>query len=291
MNRQAGIVVLVAFQLLCASPLVAQGLPTKDPLVVGVVDKLQSRFLEEARTINIFLPAGYTMADPATTYPVIYVLDGGVDEDFIHVAGLIRFNSQPWIARLPQSIVVGIENTSRQRDFTFAVSDLEFLEKAGYSKEDMKSYGGSAKYIEFLESELQPYIESTYRGSGERTVIGESLAGLLATEILLKHRHLFDTYIIITPSLWWGGESLLNDANELVTTVSEKPIKLYIGAAQKEEAPQMYRSAKALHQALSKTQHFDAHFDYLSDERHSTIMHQAVYNALKKLYPKTAISP
>ncbi|MET3022537.1 alpha/beta hydrolase-fold protein, partial [Flavobacterium hydatis] len=42
-----------------------------------------------------------------------------------------------------------------------------------------------------LEKELQPYIDKKFNTSNHKTVIGESLAGLLATEILLKHRNLF----------------------------------------------------------------------------------------------------
>lgn len=49
-----------------------------------------------------------------------------------------------------------------------------------------KSLIGSGKYIGFIEKELQPYIKENSSAGGRRTIIGESLAGLLAAEILTR---------------------------------------------------------------------------------------------------------
>ena len=66
------------------------------PFVLGFIDTINSVLLSEARTINIYLPEGYS-PDSVATYPVIYLLDGGGDEDFIHIVGLVRYYNQPWI--------------------------------------------------------------------------------------------------------------------------------------------------------------------------------------------------
>lgn len=260
-----------------------------DPMVIGLIQKLPSKILGEERKISIYLPEDYHQND-TTKYPVIYILDGGMEEDFIHIAGIVRFNTQPWISRFPRSIVVGIENTNRKRDFSFAVPNLDFVEKMGFKKESFPAVGGSSKYIAFLEKELQPYISKQYRTNAQKTVIGESFAGLLATEILLKHRHLFDTYIIVTPSLWWGGESLLAEAPKLLKTGNNSNVQVYVGACNKEEDLTMYNDAVKLGAVL---RHYGVNlkqvkFDYMPDEIHATAMHQAVYNAFKLLYPKTA---
>jgi predicted alpha/beta superfamily hydrolase len=252
------------------------------PLVLGEQRKLESKMLGETRTINIYLPEDYQETDTAR-YPVIYILDGGMEEDFIHLVGLVRFNTQPWIARFPRSIVVGIENTKRRRDFTFEVGSLDFLKEMDISPEPFKEHGGSASYISFLERELKPSIDSMYRTSGENTVVGESLGGLLATEILLKHTELFTNYIISSPSLWWGNEALLGAAEK--STLDG--VNVYIGACQKKEEPRMYRDAKKLAKILKKKSASPCRifFDYLPEELHSTVLHQAVYNALKRIYP------
>ncbi len=69
---------------------------TSKPFVLGVIDEIQSKELGEKRILNIYLPEGYNK-DDTTKYPVIYLLDGSADEDFIHIVGLVQFNSFEWI--------------------------------------------------------------------------------------------------------------------------------------------------------------------------------------------------
>ncbi len=110
--------------------------PSK-PITIGHSVELDSKELDEKRTINIYLPEDYKPED-SVLYPVIYIIDGGMEEDFFHIAGIVRFNTQPWINRFPRSIVVGIENTNRRRDCTFPVPDLDFVEKMGFKKEQFQ---------------------------------------------------------------------------------------------------------------------------------------------------------
>ena len=88
------------------------------PFILGEIATIQSVELAEKRSLNIYLPEGYS-PDSTTTYPVIYLLDGSADEDFIHVVGLVQFSNFPWVNILPPTIVVGIANVDRKRDFTF----------------------------------------------------------------------------------------------------------------------------------------------------------------------------
>jgi predicted alpha/beta superfamily hydrolase len=267
--------------LICTQCLHAQH---RGQVVLGVADTMHSAILNENRVLNIYLPEGYN-PDSATLYPVIYLLDGGVDEDFIHVAGLVRFNTTAWVSRVPRCIIVGIANANRTRDFTFSTPNLDFLKAMGFDKSNFGAHGGSAKFIAFIEKELQPYIQAHYKTNGSKTIIGESLGGLLATEILLRHPALFNTYIIITPSLWWGNQSLLSHANLLTARAKDTGIQVYIGAADKNENAVMYNDAERLAQLLKKYEpRVQSHFDYLPNETHATIMHQALYNAFRLVY-------
>jgi len=286
--------ILFVISLLCLLPSWAftQTTPaavTKaQPLSFGITQILSSKELGENRVVNIYLPPGYNPED-TLTYPVIYIIDGGADEDFFHIAGIVRYNNQPWINRFPTSIVVGIENVNRRRDCTFAVSDLDFLDRLGFDKAAFPAYGGSERYIAFIQRELIPFIAEKYKGTGERTIVGESLAGLLATEILLQHPNLFQQYIIISPSLWWGNEQLLKRAPELLKENAGQSTKVYIAAAQKNEDTMMYKEAEDLKEILRQygSPAIQVFYDYLPEELHSTIMHQAVYNAFKMMYPHT----
>jgi uncharacterized protein len=254
------------------------------PFVLGVTEEIQSAQLSEKRTLNIYLPKSYKK-DDTTTYPVIYLLDGSADEDFIHVAGLIQFNNFPWINRVPESILVGIANVDRKRDFTYP-TNIEA------DKKRYKTSGGSQKFIAFIEKELQPFIQKNYRSNTSKTIIGQSLGGLLATEILFKHPTLFSKYIIISPSLWWDDGSLLKLTPEILQDNFSQQTGIYIGVGKEGLAPGdiphvMEVDANLLVEKIkgTKSNKVKVDFDYLPQEDHATVTHQAVFNALRILYP------
>lgn len=276
-------ITILFFLTISTIPIFAQT-PQARPFVLGVMETITSVQLGEDRKLNIYLPEGY-MPDSATTYPVIYLLDGSADEDFIHVVGLVQFNSFPWINRVPRSIVVGIANVDRQRDFTFPTT----VEK---DKKRNPNTGESDKFIAFIEKELQPFIEKNYKTNASKTIIGESLGGLLATEILLKKPTLFDKYIIVSPSLWWDNGSLLNQTADVLKENFTQKTDIYIGVGKEGLAPTetphvMEVDANLLTEKLknTKSKNVNVYFDYLPQENHATVGHQAVFNAFRILYP------
>ena len=246
----------------------------KNPFILGFIEEIQSKELSEKRVLNIYLPDGYNKKD-TTKYPVIYLLDGSADEDFIHVAGLVQFLNFPWVNILPKTIVVGIANTDRKKDFTFTPTD-KALQK------EYPTSGHSGKFISFIEKELQPYIESNYPANRSKTIIGQSLGGLLATEILLKKPQLFSNYIIISPSLWWNSESLLSLQPPVKNYSTKQHTIVYVALGK--EGAVMENDAKKLVDLLMKdsTKHMQVSFEYFSNETHATILHRAVYNAFEK---------
>lgn len=254
------------------------------PFVLGVIEEIQSVELGEKRTLNIYLPEGYKQND-TTKYPVIYLLDGSADEDFIHVVGIVQFNNFEWINRVPKSIVVGIASVDRRRDFTYPTT-------VEADKKRFPTTGHSDKFIAFIEKELQPYIDKKYKTSSSRTIIGQSLGGLLATEILFKKPNLFNKYIIISPSLWWDNGSLLNLAPAILQENYSQQIDIYIGVGKEGLTPTdpphvMEVDANLLAEKIksTKSKNVITYFDYLPQEDHATISHQAIFNAFRMLYP------
>ncbi|MFC4232253.1 alpha/beta hydrolase [Parasediminibacterium paludis] len=270
---------------LCLSICSTQAQMSTKPFILGVIDSLASKVLGETRTLNIYLPEGY-QANDTTKYPVVYLLDGSADEDFIHVVGLYQFNNFSWINRVPKSIVVGIANVDRRRDFTYPTTVVA-------DKNRNKTSGHSEAFINFIQQELQPFIEARYKGSGNNnTIIGQSLGGLLATEILLKRPTLFQQYIIISPSIWWDNASLLQLNSPILDASFSQPTTVYIGVGKEGLAPTaaphvMEVEANLLVEKLkaSKSPQLTVYFDYLPQEDHATITHQAIFNALRLLYP------
>lgn len=276
---------LFAFSI-CA--LFVQGQSSTDgikPFVLGEIHEIQSKNLNEKRVLNIYLPEGYNPND-TVRYPVIYLLDGSADEDFIHIVGLVQFNSFEWINTVPKSIVVGIENVDRRRDFTFPTT----IES---DKKKFPTSGHSDKFIDFLSDELQPYIENQFKTSSSKTIIGQSLGGLLATEILLKHPALFNTYIIVSPSLWWDNGSLIDQNSTIMDESFDHLTAIYLAVGKEGLTPSAIPRVMEVDVNLfaekimiSNSKSVKVIFDYLPEENHGTILHQAVFNAFRQLNKK-----
>ena len=261
----------LSFVVFFTSPLFAQ--ETK-PLTIGEIKTLKSVVLKEDRTLNIYLPSTY---DSSKSYPVIYVLDGSMNEDFLHITGLVQFFNMTF--GMPDFIVVGIANVDRKRDFTFH-TDLKDLKK------DYPTTGHSEKFIRFIESELQPYISKQYKTTDTRYLIGQSLGGLLASEILLKHSTLFTHYLIVSPSLWWDDESLLKAAPELVAKQELSGTFVYVSVGKGEDKI-MQREANQIYAVLQKSNKptLKTAFKLMTEDNHATILHRSLYEGLLVLFP------
>ena len=271
---------IIAVFLIIPSILVGQPL-AKDfkPFVLGRVDSIRSIHWDQPRILNIYLPPGYE-EDSSTRYPVIYLLDGSSDEDFIHVAGLVQFLNFPWVNILPKSILVGIANQDRRRDFTFPTRNQR-------DKAVSPSSGESANFIDFIERELQPYMGSHYRTQSPKTLVGESLGGLLGAEILFKKPGLFDHYILVSPSLWWDDESLLKTHPAFPGTGPISGKKVFVSAGN--EGIQMAKDISQFMSILQKAKPrgLQSYYVGLPNETHATILHRALYKAFEVLNPKS----
>jgi len=245
-----------------------------EDLIIGKKVTLDSKILNEKRTLNIYLPQTY---DKTKSYPVIYILDGSMNEDFLHLVGLQQFFNMQF--KMPDFIIVGIANVDRKRDFTFH-TDLKDLQK------DYPTTGHSDKFIRFLGEELQPFIDKNYKTDKTKYIIGQSLGGLLATEVLLNKPNLFTHYFIISPSLWWDDESLLNKANALLSAQKDDERFVYVSVG-KNEHKTMVKDADALYQVLKNSgkKNLKVEYNLMTDDNHATILHKSVYEGFLKLFP------
>lgn len=169
------------------------------PLVIGETWTIASTVLGETRRINVYVPPE---APPGQALPLLVMPDGGLREDFLHVAGLLQVGASNGTTR--PFLLVGIENTERRRDLT-GPSDV------AKDRAIAPRIGGSQAFRDFIRGELLPEVARRYRTTGERAIAGESLAGLFVVETLVREPDLFDTYVAIDPSLWWNGGRLLRD--------------------------------------------------------------------------------
>ncbi|MFC5476993.1 alpha/beta hydrolase [Massilia suwonensis] len=269
-NRRSILQAAAALAALAAcAPTAAQTATT--PLVIGESFTLASTVLGENRRINVYnAPA----SRDGTPLPVLYMPDGGLEEDFLHIAGLLQIAIASGTMR--PFMLVGIENTQRRRDLTGPSTDPE-------DRKIAPVIGGSDAFRRFIANELMPAVRTRYRTTGETAIIGESLAGLFVVETLFVAPEMFDTYIAVDPSLWWNREGLLAKGIAQLRTASRAGKMLFVGASGE---PGMPALAGRLKQVVDRASAPGLRFELAAfpEETHRTIYHPAALRALRTLF-------
>jgi hypothetical protein len=198
---------------------------------------IDSRVLHESRPINIYLPGAYR--DATQRLAVLYMPDGGMDEDFPHIVRAV----DALVARkaIPPTIVVGIPNTQRRRDLTGPT-------RVAADSAIAPHVGGSAAFRSFIRDELIPAIDKRYRTTSERAIIGESLAGLFIVDTFLHEPALFDRYVAFDPSLWWNHGALVDSTASLLAAMPAHAgaSRLFVASSRDDIDSETTRFASAL---------------------------------------------
>jgi predicted alpha/beta superfamily hydrolase len=185
-----------------------------------IVDSIFSKTLNESRDFWVRLPENFQPANDKK-YALIYLMDG-----FSLERTLEAVYGNYWGHYLPHMILVGVSNRSnRTRDLT--TSQVKMRRGSAMNHET----GGAETFTKFMEKELIPYIDSKYPTMAYRTLIGHSYAGLFTINMLINHKHLFQNYIAIDPSLDWDAQKLLKEAKEKLSTESYEGKSLYVSLA------------------------------------------------------------
>lgn len=253
-------------------------------LVIGTVDSLYSEVLAEQREIWVHLPENF---DQSKKYPVIYLLDAPAH--FYVVTGMLKRLTP---LQMPESILVGIVNTERTRDFTPTRVSFSRGRKTAES-------GGAANFLKFMEKELLPYIDDKYPTEKNATIIGHSTAGLFTLYAYLQHPDVFDNYVAIDPSLWWDKENLVKNAQGLLDKGNRIEKSLYMATANslgpkmdttrirrsKSEASEQIRANLKFHDLLVKnTQKLNFKWEYFHHEDHGNVTVPAQFNGLRSVF-------
>jgi len=230
---------------------------------------IESVQLGETRIINIWTPISYQY--DSNKYPVLYMADGGIKEDFPHIANTISKLIDE--KSIPPIILVGIENTERGRDLT-AFSESE------YDAQYCPLSDGAKIFRAFISQELMPEVNSKYRTSNRKGIIGESLSGLFVMETFMQHPETFDFYIAFDPSLWWNNHYLVRNANQLFEKFPDKEVKLWFAGSSAEDISEY---TNELNKALENNAPNKLKWKYEDEprEKHNTIFRATKETALK----------
>ena len=254
----------------CPSAPVAAG--GAAPAVIGETLSIDSAVLGQRRVINVYLPPGY--AASTERYPVHYLPDGGLGEDFPHVVGSVDVSIKNAVIR--PVIVVGVENIDRRHDLvgpSSVASDRELVPTAG----------GASAFRRFLGDELRPFIAARYRTTAEAALIGESLAGLFVLETMLVEPALFDGYVAVDPSVWWDDQALVRGAAARLAAYPPGARTLYLATADVDETNQ---AVAALAEALRAAARPGLTWWYepMPEAQHSTIFPTAALHGLRRTF-------
>lgn len=240
-----------------------------DPIPEHQTFTLNSEYVHEERTINVWTPPGYDST--TTSYPVLYMPDGGVGEDFPHIANSLKALIEA--DSIPPVILVGIENTKRARDLTGSST----VEK--HIQYNIPMTDGSTPFRKFIVNELVPKIEADYRTTNVRGIIGESLAGLFVMETFFLEPQEFSFYIAVDPSLWWNNNALVENAHNHLSKLPTGTTTLWFTNS---DATDIAPYALQLSGILDSLQPSNLHWNYdpKLEEKHHTIFRATKESAL-----------
>lgn len=251
-----------------------------EPLVIGESFTIDSRVMGEPRRVNVLVPTVYGEKIKGPL-PVLYMLDGGLDEDFLHIAGLVQILVSDGSMR--PFVLVGIPNTSRRRDMTGPTSNPE-------DRKIAPIVGGSAAFRRFIKEELMPAVRARYDTTPEAALVGESLAGLFVVETYFLEPDLFHTCIAVDPSLWWDHDALVKSAGARLAAPNPGRSTLYIASSNE---PVIAGCCARLAAAFSADSSTVPGFRYqpMPEESHATIYHPAALRAFRTVLSPPAPSP
>jgi len=258
--------ILLVLALLLAVPLVAA-----EPTAITI----ESKVLGETRTILVRTPASY--AAGTGRYPVVYLTDG--DRQIEHTAATMDFLARQ--GRMPESIAVGVVNTDRTRDLT-----PTHVPESAFGTQTFRAptSGGAGKFLQFMETEVIPLVESRYRTQPYRVFAGHSFGGLFAMHAFTTRPQLFNAVVAVSPTLTWDNRYVFRRVTELVKAQKELDRTLVVTLGN--EGAELDRELASLRELLEKSapKGLDWTLQTFADEDHGSVVMPSHYLGLRKSF-------
>jgi len=233
-----------------------------DPNRGAVISSTEVRFIRSEHVdqeFKIFVALPEPVM-PDQRYPVLYVLDGnGIFGLATDIARGLLLGSE-----LPPMIVVGIgypvgglaETLNlRMRDYT-PTPDDRFVDVAVkmWGGTGGETSGGGPQFLEFIRSELKPFIDAEYPADPhDATIFGDSFGGLFSTFVLLNAPDTFQRYIIGSPSLFWDGCVMLEHERRYAESHDDLRAKVFVACGALETAADMKEMMKNMPPEMAGT--------------------------------------
>ncbi len=199
-----------------------------DDIILGKYRVIHSQILDEDRLLFVHLPREYE--DTQLDYPVLYILYVDIYNYFADAA--IITEKLGGTGEIPPVIIIGVANTNRYRD-------LLPVKARGRSEG-----GGADNFLRFLEKELIPHIDKTYRTKNFRILAGPQAAAVFSLYALITKPGLFNAVLSENPFMNpENTEFLYPRAEEFFKKTKPLENFLYV-KCEKDERPQDLEYAK-----------------------------------------------
>jgi len=192
--------------------------------------ELTSEYNGQKYQIKVHFPKNYN-ENKQKKYPVLYVLDA--ETNFGGVSYIVQRLIKDKL--IPEILVVGIAyNTDYKNFYKLRSRDLTPVHVKNLRPNHTPSpSGGAPLFSDFIEFELFPYINKNFRTQeNEKAIYGHSYGGLYSTYVFLKRPHMFNKYLILSPSLWYKNRILIDEVKKIKPTKNN--IKLYMASGELE---------------------------------------------------------
>ncbi len=258
--------------------------------------QLKSKINGVEYELFVAVPAGYSSS--SEHYPIIFT----TDPNFIFP--ILLGATKSLATMIPDAIIVGIGHADldfkeldeatrnarsevhRARDllpwkfdkftkyFTHADLDLE--------AEIVKHSGHAAEFKNFIESEIIPFIDKTYRTKPDRTLIGHSFGGVFASWIALHSPKIFQNYLVISPIFHYEDGRIFEEISHLSTVTHAK---IYLSAGSHEAShPNFLKNLKRFHDEISASPNIKTKLEIFEGEYHCSTAPLAISKGLRFLY-------
>jgi len=248
---------------------------------------LHSKILKESRPYLVYLPPSYDNRKfLPQKYPVLYLLDG--DSHLPWVTGVVQFMSAGinFNYLTPELIIVAIPNTDRSRDLTPTHTMRDY---SGKDNPSQASTGGGDNFLNFLQEELVPHIETEYRTQPHRILVGHSLGGLLTMHAMVSRPQLFQAYIAMDPSMWWDDRVLARRAEAMKTNAFHGSVYISLANGRSPTNPVPAIHEVAAHEFVESFRTkspsgFRASVQYFESENHVSVPLLSLYHGLRFIF-------
>ncbi|WP_238456050.1 alpha/beta hydrolase [Lederbergia galactosidilytica] len=240
-----------------------------------------SEFMNLPYDIKVAIPS---TPPPEDGYPIVYVLDGNAYFSFAR--DVVRLQSRRTAKTFVEiALIVGIghlgddEAVSKRRFYEFTAPAASYIYPERLKKFGKKEHGGAEKLLKFIQLELKPEIEKRFSvNQKKQTLFGHSLSGLFTLWALFTQPKSFQSYLAISPSVWWNNHEIFDYANNFLKHIEQRNgLNLFIAVGEHEAF--MVDDAQRLFSQLEG--HLEANFYIALGENHASVVPTVISRAFR----------